>query len=740
MSCCPVTGHWASVLLLGFSQAGSKRSTESRRMDTRRIGGAISSHEETANGRRDAGLNATRPDSTSEPMSPSPRRGTRRIVHWSLLVLAASFFAGAAIVAPSRSQTPQPASTANPPAQLDRDAILHHLNAVITWYRDVTTKIKPVGLPSDAIYQDNTRELAADAVRLAFQSARAEAAIISGMNKADKAGANAAGGASQPDGTAQPTHQQNLAQTAARIAAQIDDTQTKLDAVNKQLASAPRAKQKDLLAQRDRLQGLLTLNKALQDTIQKMASFVGGATEDAQGLAGSIDDLAHSVPEVVGDENAKKSSTAAAGAVTTTPKPVVVQSSSGLIGQSLALFDQMQTMHQIDQMIDATTKMRATADVLRKPLRDTLVATIQHGRDLANQAQAPAAPSGSPGNAGAQTTTQEFQAITARFKELASATVPLSQEIVLLDESRTNFQEWQKSIRTESQYELRGLITRVVGLALALAAVFILSEVWRRLTFRYVHEARRRRQFLLMRRFVTGFLIGIVLIMGFVSEFSSLATFAGFVTAGIAVGLQAILLSIAAYFFVVGRYGIRVGDRISIAGVTGDVIDIGLVRFYLMELAGTGIELYPTGRVVMFSNSVLFQAGTPLFKQIPGTEYAWHEVAVALTPESNYKLVQEKLSAIVEAIFEKYRSVIENQLGGTERRLEVSLAAPKPEARLQFTDAAGLEFVVRYPVDIRRAAEIDDNVTRSILDTLASTPDLKASVSGPPKIRAAIKG
>ena len=193
----------------------------------------------------------------------------------------------------------------------------------------------------------------------------------------------------------------------------------------------------------------------------------------------------------------------------------------------------------------------------------------------------------------------------------------------------------------------------------------------------------------------------------------------------------------------IGRYGIRVGDRISIAGVTGDVIDIGLVRFYLMELAGTGIELYPTGRVVMFSNSVLFQAGTPLFKQLPGTEYAWHEVAVALTPESNYKLVQDKLnSGFVESIFEKYRSIfIENQLRAAPNVcLEVSLSTPKPESRLQFTDAAGLEFVVRYPVDIRRAAEIDDNVTRAILDTLAATPDLKSSVSGPPKIRAAIKG
>jgi len=713
-------------------------------MDTRRIAGTMGSNksnEEGSASRRDTGSRAMHRGSGS---ARSVQRSRGRAAHWCVLSFAALFFIAAATVPPLRSQTPQTpqsAPPANPPAQLDRDAILHHLNAVITWYRDVTSKVKPVGLPSDAIYQDNTRNLASEAVRLAFQSARAEAAIISSMGKADKSrGTTAGNNDSSQASNGQPTQQQNLAQTAARIAAQIDDTQTKLDAVNKQLATAPRAKQKDLLTQRDRLQGLLTLNKALQDTIQKLASFVGGASENAEGLEGSIDQLAHSVPEVLGDENTKKSGTAAAAATAASAKPAVTPGSSGLIGQSLALFDQMQTMHQLDQMADETSKMRATVDEVRKPLRDILVATIHRGRDLANQAQAPATPNAGGSASSAQTTTQEFQAITARFKQLAAATVPLSQELVVLDESRANLLEWQKSIRTESEYDLRGLLTRVVGIALALAAVFIFSEVWRRLVFRYVHEARRRRQFLLMRRFVVGFLIGVVLIMGFVSEFSSLATFAGFVTAGIAVGLQAILLSIAAYFFVIGRYGIRVGDRISIAGVTGDVIDIGLVRFYLMELAGTGIELYPTGRVVMFSNSVLFQAGTPLFKQLPGTAYAWHEVAVALTPESNYKLVQDKLNAIVESIFEKYRSIIESQLDGSERRLEVTLKAPKPESRLQFTDAAGLEFVVRYPVDIRRAAEIDDNVTRSILDALASTPDLKTSVSGPPKIRAAIKG
>jgi small-conductance mechanosensitive channel len=231
----------------------------------------------------------------------------------------------------------------------------------------------------------------------------------------------------------------------------------------------------------------------------------------------------------------------------------------------------------------------------------------------------------------------------------------------------------------------------------------------------------------------------IVLTVGFVSEFSSLATFAGFITAGIAVGLQAVLLSVAAYFFIIGRYGIRVGDRISVAGITGDVVDIGLVRLYLIELAGTGLDFYPTGRIVVFSNSVLFQTGTPLFKQIPGTEYAWHEVVVMIAPDGNHKAAQEKLVAAVNAVYSQYREEIERQHYAIQRHVDIQVEVPRPEARLQFADA-GLELLVRYPVEIRKAPDIDEEMTRKVLDLIETDEALKAAVSGNPKIRSAVKG
>ena len=600
---------------------------------------------------------------------------------------------------------------------LNRDAILGHLNEAITWYRDTTSKVQSAGLPSDAIYEDNTRNLAAEVVRLAFQSARAEAAVIAANEKSPNANQTAKA----------PAQQQDLTQIAARIAAEIDDTQSRLDSVNKQLASAPRSKRKDLQAERERLQGKLALDKAVQESVQKMATFAEESTDSAsEGLEGGINQLARSVPEVFANKAVPKLPAKA------NSSPSSSANSSGLIGQAITLLGRMRSMHEINQMIKETDHLRQTAENLRKPLRTTLLAIIQHGRDLANQ-------QGTSPNAQSENATSEYQNLISRFKQLSSAAMPLSQEILLLEESHANYVEWRRSIVRESTDTLQALLIRVIGIALALGIVAILSEVWRKLTFRYIHDPRRRHQFLLLRRFVMGFLVGVVLIMGFVSEFSSLATFAGFVTAGIAVGLQALLLSVAAYFFVVGRYGIRVGDRISIAGVTGDVLDIGLVRLYIMELAGTSIDLYPTGRIVVFSNSVLFQAGTPLFKQIPGTEYGWHEIAVTLAPGGNYKLVQDKIFSAVNGVYEQYRERIERQLGGIERQTEIQLKSPTPDAKLQLSDT-GAEFVVRYPVDLRTASEIDDRVTRAVMDLMDADAQLKSAIIGLPKIRAAIKG
>jgi len=622
---------------------------------------------------------------------------------------------GNAVVNNESAKTPSAAHAANalPPLHFDSDATLHHLNQVISWYRHATTGLSSVGLPSDAIYQDNAKNLGAQVVKLAFQSARAEADLIKAEQKAE--------------GKHQiiTTQEQSLTEMQAKVSAQIDQLQSEIQKLTAEIARSRAARRKQLVSQREGLDGQLAMQKALLEAVEKMASFVEANGEMGTGLEGGINQLARSIPEVLGPTagNTQKPS------ITIAPPKPALANSGGLVSQAITLYDYMSAVHRIDGAIKETNYLRDVVQQVRNPLREALRATIQQSQQLSNQ----------PPSADPQQLEQTFDALTERFRQVSGVLVPLSQELVVLGDANTNFDEWTASISLESKHVLRSVLFRVCGILGALAVILILSEIWRRVTFRYIRDPRRRRQFLVLRRVVISFLIVVVLIVGFVSEFSSLATFAGFITAGVAVGLQAVLLSVAAYFFVIGRYGIRVGDRISVAGITGDVVDVGLVRLYLMELAGTGLDFYPTGRLVVFSNSVLFQAGTPLFKQIPGTEYAWHEVVVMIAPQGNHKEAQAKLVEAVNQVYSHYRHEIEHQHATIERRVDIQIAAPRPEARLQFADA-GLELLVRYPVELRRAPDIDEEMTRHVLELIDTDQGLKSAVSGTPKIRSAIKG
>jgi small-conductance mechanosensitive channel len=612
--------------------------------------------------------------------------------------------------------------TAQSPDGLRGDAILGHLNVVVDWYRHAMTRVQTVGLPSDAMYQFNAESMAAEVAKLAFQSAKAEAALIPAATPSS--GGNAS------------SSQQNLAKLQSDVNARISTLEAQISTLNQQISGARKAQLQDLMAQKERAQGELDLNKAMQQTFEQMSQFMStNGTSGTGGLEGSINELQSSVPELT---------TAGSKTGVKPPStPVAMPASTGLIGEVVQLYEQLNSMHQISQMMEETAHVKDVASRLRSPLQATLRATIQQGQQLASQSasappSAPAQPA-QPNHGQPDQERRQFDVLTTRFKQIAGAAVPLREETILLDQSSSNYLEWRQSVAQESKSILRNIVLRVVGIAFAIGVILLLSEIWRRITFRYIQDVRRRRQFLLLRRIVMGFCMGIVLILGFVSEFSSLATFAGFITAGLAVGLQTILLSVAAYFFLVGRWGIRVGDRISVAGVTGDVVDVGLVRLYLMELAGTGVDLYPTGRIVVFSNAVLFQAATPLFKQLPGSEYTWHEVAVGLNPGGKYDLVETQLMEAVRSVHSTYGEELQRQLGSTERRIDIQMKVPQPHGQLQYTDT-GLEYVVRYPVGLDQVSEADEKITRKLLALLEQQPDLQASVSGFPKIRAAVKG
>ena len=595
---------------------------------------------------------------------------------------------------------------ASAPAKPDSgQGVLNELNETIDWYRRVTALDQSSITPPEVLFRDSVRQNARQILHQSFVYARAQAAAN-----------NANGGATQP------ANAQNakLAQAAAASAQRITQLQTQLAAVTGSLSNTTAASRPALEAQRDELTAELNLAKARSDVIQHVSDFTaesGGST-----LLQQIDDLERSIPDAQPQQQNAAKSTDSSALQNIRPE------STGIIGLIEEMFTLSRRMKDVKELEQHTAKLGDANEKIRGPLRTELLDAL-HRADALSQTR----PSD---NAQALNALKgQFDELTSRFKLLAAAGVPLAEQNILLGSTRSALQQWHDAVRGEYIRVIRALLIRLGAIALSILILLGISNLWRRATFRYVTDMRRRRQFLLIRRLVVGAIIIVIVVAGIVTEFSSLATFAGLITAGIAVALQTVILSGVAHFFFLGRYGVRVGDRVTISGITGDVIDIGIFRLYMLELSSSHSDLQPTGRIVVFSNSVLFQPSA-FYKQIPDANYVWHELALTVSPNSDYRLTEQRLMGAVQQVFDGYKESIQQQHAAANEHIHLPLPEPKPQSQLRFVES-GLEFVVRYPVESRRAAEIDDRITRQLLETIDKEPKLKLVPSGTPKIQPA---
>ncbi|HEV2113815.1 MAG TPA: mechanosensitive ion channel family protein, partial [Terriglobales bacterium] len=579
----------------------------------------------------------------------------------------------------------------------ERQNIVDFLNQSIIWQQQVSAQQQVANEPSDGVFLSQDRDLADQVVRLSFDFARARA-------QESAASIENQPGEQNPENPESATRSQNLASAAAKADGEVKQWQKEIEDFKQHLATATgrdRARWQSLVADSE---SEMALKQARADTLHSLLNFSAGAKvkgKRSESLESQIEELAHTVPALATDGKGQN------------PAPVQPIASSaakpeGLLALSSQVLSLRKKLQTLDAANELTDTLSNTSQDLRAPLVQKWKELAQRESDLTNEpdAQDPA---------GIADHRARVQALGAEFKTLAANVVPLGKQAILLDLYQRNVGAWRSTVQVEYSAALKRLIFRLVMLGIVLGIVLAISELWRRATFRYIQDHRRRLQFLLMRRIVVWAVMAVIIALSFASEIGSLATFAGLLTAGLAVALQNVILSVVGYFFLIGKYGVRVGDRVQVAGVTGDIIDIGLVRMNLMEVGGFGSGPRPTGRVVVFPNAVVFQA-TGLYKQAPGARFVWHEVGLTLAPESDYQEAEKRMLEAVKTVFDEYKEDIEQQ----HHRMAVALApltvaSLEPESRVRLAGGV-LRVAVRYPVDLANAAEIDDRITRAVLE------------------------
>jgi len=611
----------------------------------------------------------------------------------------------------------------NPPASAPRAAdIVAYLTETISWYQGTAVEQQMANEPSEVTFLNENRRISGQIVRLAFNFARLIEQNESMQPKSNQ---------TQEQANV-PSQYQRMIQAVARADQQVEQSQNKLQSLRQKLETTPAEKRSAFESLVGETQSELAFRQAHRDALRDILQFTIGASTKAMGgaeLRGQIEELARSVPAALSgpDETSPEQnmSEEASGRILPSGNR---QPASGIWGLAADLFRLSRKGRTLDLLVQSSDHLLQAATGLRGPLVANLKSLIQNGDQLSNQPL-----SGDPTVLAQQR--KQLNELTAQFKQVSAMLSPLRKQGILLNLYKTTLTKWRDAVRNQYRDELRSLLVRLGLLVIIIGAVFAVGAAWRRAIFSYVPETRRRYQFLLFRKIVIWIAVGGIIAFTLGPELGSVATFAGLLTAGVAVALQNVILSVAGYFFLIAKYGIRVGDRVQIAGVTGEVVDIGLVRFHLLELGSGGTDAQPSGRVVAFSNSVVFQPTAGVFKQIPGTNFVWHEISLTFSPEGNYRLIQERITIAVDTALKDYREETDRQMRHMEQTLNaISVIELRPRTRLHIT-ASGIEVTVRFPVGLQNAAEIDDRVMREIYAAIEQEPKLKLVGSGMPALR-----
>jgi len=126
----------------------------------------------------------------------------------------------------------------------------------------------------------------------------------------------------------------------------------------------------------------------------------------------------------------------------------------------------------------------------------------------------------------------------------------------------------------------------------------------------------------------------------------------------------------------------------------------------------------PTGRVVALANSVVFQASGGIFKQIPGVSLVWRELSVTLPGNADYAAIKERLLGAASRVLEKYREELERQTRELNKTSSWG-TGDKAQAQVQLRFSHdSIEAIVRYPVPLQRAGEVEERMSRALLEAV----------------------
>ena len=233
---------------------------------------------------------------------------------------------------------------------------------------------------------------------------------------------------------------------------------------------------------------------------------------------------------------------------------------------------------------------------------------------------------------------------------------------------------WQTEFwRTVEQWLFDPLTGKLALVLLGLALIVGLMKLLQRTATRYVRNDATRYRARKVANFI-GYLSSIVFVaLVFSDKFGGFTVAFGVAGAGIAFALQEVIASVAGWMAVSLGGFYKVGDRVQLGGIKGDVIDIGILRTTMMQIGEWVNGDAYNGRTVRVANSFVFKE--PVFNYSAELPFLWDEIKIPIKYGSDYRLARNLISGVAKEVAGDYARSAEKAWEPITRRYLIEKAA-----------------------------------------------------------------
>ena len=264
-------------------------------------------------------------------------------------------------------------------------------------------------------------------------------------------------------------------------------------------------------------------------------------------------------------------------------------------------------------------------------------------------------------------------------------------------------------------------VDRILGSLAAILILWLVRRVVLAIALRRVDDVRMRYRW---QKITTYIVVPLgILVVGRIwfEGFESIATFLGLVSAGIAIALKDLLVNLAGWGFILWRRPFEVGDRIQIGENAGDVIDLRIFQFTLLEIGNWVDADQSTGRVIHLPNGKVFTEALANYSK--GFQYIWNELPILITFESNWQAAKEILGEIAEKHGAHLTAAAERRIKEVSRRFMIFYSTLTPIVYTSVADS-GVVLTIRYLTDPQQRRATTQAVWEDVLRAFAERDDI----------------